>query len=242
MLMIILCPFLGIFIGKYIRNVFALAFASLIFTGVSSAIVNAIMHEMGTIDDKQAAKAMVVGGLLFYPIITLISALLTRRAVLKKAKQSPKPSPKPKSQAKVMIPSSRDYISSDDEEQAWSEAHNEFTNDRREGLWIKCLYSCEQNEYEAQKLYVETRVEELLSIVENQRISVAKKAKAIRQTQLREQEREVRRGNWKAFIITVVIFVLIFVLLAAIERYGFLGIPNIGEDVNFDDCSTLLLE
>ena len=74
-----------------------------------------------------------------------------------------------------MLPSSRDYISSDDEEQAWSEAHNEFTNDRREGLWIKCLYSCEQNEYEAQKLYVETRVEELLSIVENQRISVAKK-------------------------------------------------------------------
>ena len=87
------------------------------------------------------------------------------------------------------------------------------------GFWIKCLYSCEQNEYEAQKLYVETRVEELLSIVENQRISVAKKAKAIRQRQLREQEREVRRGNWKAFIITVVIFVLVFVLLAAINKW-----------------------
>ena len=84
MLMIILCPFLGIFIGKYIRNVFALAFASLIFTAIGSFIINGIMHEMGIITDKQGAVAIVVGGLVIYPIITFISALLTRRAVLKK--------------------------------------------------------------------------------------------------------------------------------------------------------------
>ena len=45
------------------------------------------------------------------------------------------------------------------------------------------------------KLYVETRVEELLSIVENQRISVAKKAKAIRQRQPPESKKERFEGE-----------------------------------------------
>ena len=208
--MFFISPFLGIIIGKYIRNIFALAFASLILTGVGSAIENGIYSEIGKISYNDAAQKIVIHGFMILPIITFISALFTRRAVLKKAKQSPKPPPKLKGQAQVMLPASKKYINLDDEEQAWSEAHNEFTNDRREGLWIKCLYSCEQNEYEAQKLYVETRVEELLSIVEEKRVSDQKQLKKLRREQLRKEHEKLTREGW---LIVLKFFVFLFVAI-----------------------------
>jgi hypothetical protein len=217
MLMFAISIFGGMILGKLLRNIFALAFASFIFSFISSAIT----YEMTGIDIPDDAT-VVVNNFIIFPIITFISALFSRKAVPQKAKQSTNLPPPPRAEAQVeaqteaqaIIPASRDYISSDDEEQAWAVAHNEFTNNIiNEGLWAKCFYSCDQNEHEAQKLYVETRVEELLSILEQERISDARKAKTEREWQVKEQIREGQRQFSKFWILVVGIGVFIVGLL-----------------------------
>jgi hypothetical protein len=100
--------------------------------------------------------------------------------------------------------SSSDYFPKDkidtnmiNDEWAWEYAHNEILNDRNQGLWVKCLYSTNQDEDKAREMYVISRVKQLKNKQTEESIAAVSISK--------------KRDN-----IIICIFVLIYILCFAL--------------------------